>query len=422
MSIEHSAEGTAQGTSRGRARVISRRRVAFWVTGATLTLFLCGASAPSPLYAIYQTKFGFSATILTAIFAVYALAVLAAVLPAGELSDQVGRRPVVIFGLGLQMIATIVFLLAHGVALLFIGRILQGISVGVVIGGLSALLVDLQDRDSGLGPLIASVASPLGLALGALVAGELVEHVASPLRTVYWVLLALFAAALLGVLLFVPETRKPSTGQRVVLRFEVQIPRRARATFLALTPALFATWALAGLYLSLGPSFPSSLLGNRSIVVGALIPTTLCGATAVASVLSRGWRTRLAVIGGSLLVALGVAVTIAGIRTESALPLFLGSAIAGLGFGAALAGSFRTLTPLAEANEQASLLSAVYVVSYIAFSIPAVIAGIAVSHYGLRNTATVYGAVVIALAVAAAVATDRTLRAPVRPGARTSED
>src|SRR5271163_2095145 len=241
--------------------------LAFWVAGATLTLFLCGASAPSPLYAIYQSKFGFSTTVLTAIFAVYAVAVLAAVLPAGELSDQLGRRPVIVFGLGLQMVATALFLVANDIALLFAARILQGISVGVVIGALSALLVDLQDRGSALGPLVASVASPLGLAIGALLGGELVEYAASPLRTVYWVLLVLFALAVLAVLALVPETSKRRPGQRLALGFEVRIPRRARSAFLALTPALFATWALAGLYLSLGPSFTASLLGDRSVVV-----------------------------------------------------------------------------------------------------------------------------------------------------------
>jgi MFS family permease len=392
----------------------SRRRVAFWVAGATLTLFLCGASAPSPLYAIYQAKLGFSATVLTAIFAVYAVAVLVTVLPAGEFSDQVGRGPVILFGLALQMVATVVFLVANDVALLFVGLILQGISVGVVIGTLSALLVDLQDRGSALGPLVARVASPLGLAFGALLSGELVEHAAIPLRTVYWVLLALFALPVVAVLALVPETSERRPGQRLAPGFEVRIPRRARSAFLALTPALFATWALAGLYLSLGPSFTASLLGDRSVVVGALTPTTLCGATAVASVLTRAWPARLAVVGGSLLVALGVAITIVGIRSESALSLFLGSGVAGLGFGTALAGSFRRLTPLAQPNERASLLAAVYLVSYTAFSVPAVIAGLAVTHYGLRDTATVYAGVVIALALTAAVATELTLSASER--------
>jgi predicted MFS family arabinose efflux permease len=136
------------------ARAGPHRRVAFWLAGATLTLFNAAVSAPSPLYAIYQAKFGFSATVLTVIFAVYVVAVLAAVLPAGQLSDQIGRRPVIFFGLALQIVAMAVFLIADEVGLLLIARILQGISVGVIIGALSALLVDLQSRGSALGPLV----------------------------------------------------------------------------------------------------------------------------------------------------------------------------------------------------------------------------------------------------------------------------
>ena len=112
---------------------------------------------------------------------------------------------------------------------------------------------------------------------------------------------------------------------------------------------------------------------------------------------------------GSLLLAVGVAITLVGIRNESALPLFLGSGVAGLGFGAVFAGTFRALTPLAQPNERASLIGAVYLVSQIAASAPAVIAGLAVTRYGLRDPATVYASVVLALA--AALATRRTLSA-----------
>jgi MFS family permease len=300
------------------------------------------------------------------------------------------------------------------VALLLVARILQGISVGVIVGALSALLVDLQDRGSALGPLVASVAPPLGLAAGALLAGELVEHAASPLRTVYWVLLALFALAALGVLALVPETAKRRPGQRLALRFDVRVTRRARSASLALTPGLIAAWALAGLYLSLGPSLTTSLLHLQYVVVGAFVPATLFAAAAVASVVTRGWTARRAVLCGSVLLALGVAITLLGIRDESVLPLFLGSGVAGLGFGAAFAASFRALTPLAQPNERAALIGAVYVVAQIAASVPAVIAGLAVTRYGLRDTATIYAIVVIALALAAALATGRTLHASRR--------
>jgi hypothetical protein len=103
----------------------------------------------------------------------------------------------------------------------------------------------------------------------------------------------------------------------------------------------------------------------------------------------------------------GVLVTFAGIRAESSTLRFAGSAIAGLGFGPAFAGSFRTLAPLAEPTAGAGLLAAVYVVSYLAFSVPAVIAGPAVTRWGLRDSASGYALDVVVLAIAAALLTIR---------------
>ena len=110
------------------------RRGPFWIVTATLALFLFGASAPSPLYVVYQQRFGFSATTLTAIFAVYALALLITLIPAGALSDQVGRRPVILAAVTLQVAAMVLFLLANGTAALFTARIVQGIATGAATG------------------------------------------------------------------------------------------------------------------------------------------------------------------------------------------------------------------------------------------------------------------------------------------------
>src|ERR1700722_1932237 len=105
MKMRHATGTGASPRSSESGAAGSHRRVAFWVAGATLVLFNAAVSAPSPLYAIYQARLGFSTTILTVIFAVYVVAVLVVVLPAGELSDQVGRRPVILLGIALQMAA-----------------------------------------------------------------------------------------------------------------------------------------------------------------------------------------------------------------------------------------------------------------------------------------------------------------------------
>src|ERR1700744_5505834 len=66
---------------------------------------LAASSAPTPLYAIYQQRWGFSPITTTIVYGVYALTVLASLLPLGRRSDSVGRRPVLLVVLVLRCFA-----------------------------------------------------------------------------------------------------------------------------------------------------------------------------------------------------------------------------------------------------------------------------------------------------------------------------
>src|SRR5713226_7349203 len=89
-------------------------RVAFYLEASIIVAFLAASVAPTPLYAIYQAQWGFSAITVTVVFGIYALAVLAALLSAGSLSDYIGRRPVLAAALALQALALVVFASAGG--------------------------------------------------------------------------------------------------------------------------------------------------------------------------------------------------------------------------------------------------------------------------------------------------------------------
>ena len=105
---------------------------------------------------------------------------------------------------------------------------------------------------------------------------------------------------------------------------------------------------------------------------------------------------------GCLILLAGVAITFGAVATGTAAAFLAGTAVAGVGFGLAFLGAFRMVTALALPAERAGLVAAIFIVNFLAFSIPAVIAGWAVSRYGLHRTALVYCAVVAALAAAAA--------------------
>jgi MFS family permease len=124
----------------------------------------------------------------------------------------------------------------------------------------------------------------------------------------------------------------------------------------------------------------------------------LLGTGAVASTLARTADPRSMVMKGSLVLVLGVAISLFAVAVTSSVGLYAGAVIAGLGFGPAFSGVVRSLAPLAPPDRRGALLAALYFVVYLAFSIPAVIAGIGVNQVGLRDTTYAYGLVVMTLA------------------------
>ena len=123
------ADGLGQSAIRLNRRAVPRE-IAFWLIAYVFAAVMLGTAVPSPLYAIYQRQWHFSAGILTLIFAVYAVAVLATLLLAGRTSDQAGRRPVMAAALGFSAASTVLFILASSPGWLYPARVLSGVSAG----------------------------------------------------------------------------------------------------------------------------------------------------------------------------------------------------------------------------------------------------------------------------------------------------
>ena len=365
-----------------------------------LVLFLAASAAPTPLYRVYQARWGFSATTLTAVFAVYVVSLLMTVLIFGSLSDHVGRRPVIITALAVDTAACVLFLLAPGVWALFSARALQGVAVGLVASALGGALLDLRPAGS-LAPLVTSNGGTVGLALGALGTSVLVQYGPFPTALVWWLLLAAFLATTLLVAAM-PEPGTVRPGALASLRPDISVPRSARGTFARAVPCLVAVWALGGFYLSLGPSLAAQLSGSDNLLWGGVIAFLLTGLGAVTSLAFRNSAPTVVMLGGCLGLLGGAMVTAAAIVASTPALLLLGTVLAGLGFGPANLGGYRVIMARAAASNRAGLIAAISIVNYLAFGLPALIAGIATSHFGLHHTALVYSVVIALLAVAAA--------------------
>jgi ABC-type transport system involved in multi-copper enzyme maturation permease subunit len=393
------AARTASGNAR---RLVLSRAAAFWLVAAALFLLLFASGSASPLYGVYQAQWHFSATTLTAVFAVYVLVLLVALLVFGSLSDYLGRRRVIAVALVAGAGACGLFLAAHGVGLLFAARALQGAAAGLATSAAGAALIDLQPARGQRGPAVTSAAVLLGLGAGGLGASALVQYAPSPTHLVWWLLLGASAAAAVAVLA-VPETAGGRRGVASSLRPRVAVPRQARGTLAMALPVMIAAPALNGFYLSLGPSLAAQVLRSPDLLWGGLVIFLVAGTGAAASVAFRAISGPAAMLAGCLALLAGVVMTLAAIETASAAAFLAGTALAGAGVGTGFfAGAYRVLTPLADPAQRAGLVAAIWVVFYLAFSVPVVAAGVATTHFGLHQTAVVYSAALAVLAAAAA--------------------
>jgi MFS family permease len=361
---------------------------------------LAASGVPSPLYRVYQEEFGFSSGVLTTVFGIYALGLLVALLVVGGLSDHVGRRPVFIAAFVLEAAAMAMFLVADGVGWLLAARVVQGLATGALTSTLGAALLDLQHKDRPLGAFINTVSPGLGLSVGATGAGLLVQFVPSPTDWVFGALTGVFLLAAGGTFLL-PESSPRLPGALASLRPQVHIPPVHRRAFLVALPCILAMWSLIGLYASLGPSLVAEVFGIDNHLVGGLLLLALNGASIAGSLALRTSPSERALLAGALVFIVGVAGTLGALFTVSTALLFTSAVVTGFGFGAAFLGAVATITSGVAPGHRAGLLAGIFVICYLAFSLPSIAAGIAVGEFGLTRTTEVYGAVVVLLALLA---------------------
>lgn len=373
------------------------RRSAVLYLALGLLVFLAASSAPTPLYSLYQDAWQFRAATLTLIFAIYALSLLVALLTVGSLSDYLGRRPLILAALLLESGAMGLFIVADSVAWLLAARMLQGFATGMATSVLGAALLD-ADREKGA--LVNSLAPLLGMACGALGTSMLVEYAAWPLRLAYWLLLGVFAVLAL-LLSRLPESVSRVPGALAALRPNLHVPQQARSALWRMLPVNVAVWALGGFTLSLLPSLVRQATGSTSSLTGGAVVATLTLSGALAIFCLRQQAALRVLRLGALLLGSGALLMLLALRTGELGLFFAATLVAGSGFGSGFLGALRSTLPLALAHERAGLMATFYVLSYLAFSLPSLLAGFMVRHFGLIPTSEGYMLGLLALCLLA---------------------
>src|SRR4051794_2553018 len=387
-------------------------RVAYAHVAAVIGLALFASGTPSPLYGTYRELWGFSPVVLTLIYATYAFGVLAALLLAGRLSDEIGRRPVLVAALATLMATTVLFMLADSTAWLFVARGIQGLATGLALGAASAALLDLHPtRNPSAVGLTNGVVSAGGMGLGVAVSALLVQLAPAPRILPYVVLFALFAVAFAGALLM-PEPVEAKGRPRLTPQ-RPSIPPVVRRPFLLAALAVISSWSIGGLFLSLGPALSASLFDSSNHIVTSLGVFVLAGAGAAAQLTFGRTAPWAGTAAGSLALAIGMLSIVLAASTGTAAFFWFGAVVGGGGFGVAFLGGLRALSAAIPPQHRAEVMSAFYVVAYAAISLPAILAGVLVTSLGLESTFEIFGSVIAALALIVAFEAWRTRPRPV---------
>ena len=356
---------------------------------------MLGTTLPTPMYALYADRMHFTVLTTTVIFATYAVGVLFALLVFGRWSDAVGRRPMLLAGALCAIASAVVFLIAHSVPELLIGRLLSGLSAGIFTGTATAAVIESAPegwRDRA--PAVATVANMGGLGLGPLLAGLLVQYAPKPLRLAFAVHIVLVLLALVAIWR-AGETANPQ-GRIGFQRLSV--PPQTRSVFVVAATAAFAGFAVMGLFTAVAPAFIARVIGIGNHAAAGVIVASVFAASAVAQVVVRRAEPARAVAVGCALLVIGMVILAAALHFSSLPGLIVAALVVGAGQGMSFGRGLAAVAERTPPDRRAEVSSTYFVVAYVAISLPVIGEGLAAQRWGLHTSGIAFAIVVAALA------------------------
>lgn len=364
-------------------------------TFAFLTVFAASA-VPIPLYSEYKGTIGLTDADISATMLMYLFGVIATLFLSGSLSDAAGRRPLTAVALLLAMLGCFMFLNAEDAMMVLAARAVQGVSCGLAMSAVSALVVDsAQGRYEGVGLAVAGCGALLGVMAGSLAVGFL-SLVTDEHDLIYGIMIGLLA---LGVALvpLAPETVTSRVALRTACKPVVSVDPKLRSVLPVAACAYIASWGVGTFFQSFSSPVAVECFGSSdpftasAILALSMAPSAL-GAPIEARMPS---GTSLRVSMAALLV---FTCAMCAAMAAGALAVFLVLvALFGLSTGMCLSGSLRLLFAKADVRSTATVVSTINLIGYTG---SAVLSGIMGALVGVTTLVGVLAVLAIVAAVA----------------------
>jgi MFS family permease len=380
--------------------------IGFWLVTAAFVSLQAFGTVPTPLWPLYAVRDGLSSTTVTLAFACMVGGAGASLYLFGDLSDRLGRRRIIVPALAFGVAAAAVMAWWPTLPGLLIGRVLTGVAVGLMASTATTYLSDLYRAGQPAQPhsrvpaTVASVANLGGLSLGPLVAGTLLQWVGQPFTTSYLVFIALMVIGAISVSVS-PETvdlalPTSASGPKFALR------HAQRTVFIGAAAVAFCSFAVFGLFSSVGSLIVHSELHESSPFIWGLAGFLVLGVSALAQTLfTKPAVVRMLVL-GLIGVPAGMALVVIAVYNPSLTLYLLGSAIAGAGAGLLFKAALSVAITTAEPGSTAGVLAIFFVAAYLGLGPAPVLLTAATHLISSRSALIVFSAVILAVSVTAA--------------------
>lgn len=399
------ASASASSPRRSRAA----HSAGFWTAVLAFAIAMAFSTIPTPIYALYQQRDGFSPIVVTVIFAAYAVGVAVSLYLVGHVSDWWGRRVVFIAALAVEIVAAVMFLLWQDVTGLIVARFVSGVGIGGLTATATAHIAELRAvavPSSTIAPVVSNFANIGGLAVGPLVAGALITWVPAPLETPYAVFLGLLVLALVATAV-IPETVDRGQQRRSYRPQRVAIPAAARGAFWAAGTGAFTGFAVFGLMMALTPTVLAQAMGVTSRLAAGAVPFAVFMSAAVAQVVTVRLSLRRQLLLSWILMGVGIVLVAVAVAMGALAAFVIGGVAAGAGVGVMFRASLGVAGSLAPAGSRGEVLAAIFLIAYVGLAVPTLLIGAALAWLALPVVLGVFAGLVLVLI---SVATPRMVR------------
>jgi MFS family permease len=380
------------------------RRSSFFVAAGVVALSLWVSSAPTVTYPLYKVDWHLSTTAITALFAVYPLALALVLIGAGNLADFIGRRRAILLGLAAALLGTLFFAIAPSIAWAFVGRAFTGIGVGLFVGPATAAMIEYSPPGrASWASSAATVATSVGLGVSTALSGALIQYAPFPTHLSFWILVAVILV-LGGFSWFLPRGGDiEHTAWRVSLP---KIPRGLGAAFTTGAFGVSLSTAIGALIFSLGAAIAKELVNSENAFVHGLSFVLFAIVSSAAALAIRRFDSRASLAVGGITTAIGVMILVGSSFTHSLTEFLISMVVLGIGWSMVFSGGLGVIGPRTPSRQRASTLSAVYLAAYAVQAGAALTFGALATSHGLRwalvaggLSIAAFGLVVTALAL-----------------------